>query len=324
MNTFTRRRWLAFSSAALAAGASSRGAAQVIDGLRSIHLVVPTPPGTQPDLIARWLIQPMAQMAGVPGQVLNRPGAAGALAADAVLSAAPDTGTLLLGGLDHVAYSHLNSQRKALDPLVDFVPVGAINRDTWLLVASRDTAVSDVAGLVALSRRGTALSYASAGEGTTPHLVTARLCKALGIEAQHVPYKESYQPDLIAGRIQFAVAPTPALLGLIRSNRVQPLASLTSERLEAMPQVPSIRETGWPDQIFHGGLYLFAPTALARHASVINGWPAEALRRPDIVANYRQASIEPTPLSLEQVRVSVSERLQSSDAMRMAVFGRTR
>lgn len=324
MNTFTRRRWLALSATSLVVGVSSRASAQAIDGLKSIHFVVPTPPGTQPDLIARWLIQPMAQLAGVPGQVLNRPGAAGAIAADAVLSAAPETGTLLLGGLDHVAYSHLNSQRKALDPQVDFVPVGAINRDTWLLVASRETAVTDVAGLVALSRRGTALSYASAGEGTTPHLVTARLCRALGIEAQHVPYKESYQPDLIAGRIQFAVAPTPALLGLIRSNRVQPLASLTAERLEATPQVPSIRETGWPDQIFHGGLYLFAPAALARHAVAINGWLAEALRRPEVVANYRQASIEPTPLSLEQVQVSVTERLRTSDAMRMAIFGRTR
>ena len=324
MHTLSRRQWLALSAATLAAATSARASAQTADGLKSIQFIVPTPPGTQPDVIARWLIEPIAQMAGVPGQVLNRPGAAGAIAADAVLAAAAETGTLLLGGLDHVAYSHLNSQRKALDPLVDFVPAGAVNRDSWLLVASREAGVNDVAGLVALARRGTPLSYASVGEGTTPHLVTARLCKALGIEALHVPYKDSYMPDLMAGRIQFAVAPTPALLGPLRGNRLQPLASLSAERLDLTPQVPSIREAGWPDQVFHGGLYLFAPAVLTRHVAAINGWLAEALRRPEIVAHYRQASIEPTPLSLDQVRASVMERLRTSDAMRMAVFGRTR
>ncbi len=316
-----RRRFLA---AAVAAFGTHSLFAQTARELKSLQIVVPTPPGTQPDVIARWLIDPMARRAGVPGSVQNRPGAAGAIAADAVLAASPETGSLLLGGLDHVAYSHLNSNRRALDPFVDFVPVGAVNRDTWLLAASSEVPARDVASLVEWSRREGPLSYGSAGEGSTAHLLTARLCQALGIQAQHAPYKESYLPDLIAGRLQFVLAPTPALLGAVKGERVRALASLTDDRLAVLGGVPSIRELGWPDQVFYGGLFLFAPATLSAHATKLNAWLTHAMRDPEIEARYRDAGIEPTPVALEATRTMVAERLRTVDAMRVAVFGRTR
>jgi tripartite-type tricarboxylate transporter receptor subunit TctC len=312
------------AAGALAGLAAGRAAAQAAPTLKSLQLVVPTPAGTQPDVIARWIVEPMARRAGVPGVVVNRPGAAGAIAADAVLAAAPETGSLLLGGLDHVAYSHVTGNRRPLDPFVDFVPVGAINRDTWLLVASNETPARSVAALVESSRSRGPMSYASTGEGTTAHLLSARLTKALGIEAQHVPYRDSFFPDLIAGRVQFAVVPTPAALGQVKGGRVQALATLAGERLPQLPEVPSIRELGWPDQVFYGGLFLFAPASLSAHAASLNGWLAETLRQPEIASRYREAAIEPTPLNLEQVRQSVSDRLRVADAMRIQVFGRAR
>ena len=316
-----------FLSRALVAGASLAAmgvGATAAPELKSLHLVVPTPPGTQPDLIARWLAEPMARLAGVSANVLNRPGAAGAIAVDAVLAASPDSGTLLLGGLDHVAYSHLNSNRRALDPFVDFVPVGTVNRDTWLLVASNEHAIGTLPALVEASRANGPLSYGSAGEGSTAHLLTARLCQALGIRAQHVPYKESYLPDLIAGRLHFVLAPTPALLAAVRGGRVRPLASLTDERLSVVDSVPTIRELGWPDQVFYGGLFLFAPGVLAPHARRLNEWLVQVQRQPEIMALYRGAAIEPTPIDLDATRQAVTERLRTVDAMRLAVFGRSR
>jgi len=298
--------------------------AQASPELKSLQIVVPAPPGSQPDLIARWLIEPMSQRAGLSGTVINRPGAAGAIAADATLSAAPETGTLLLAGLDHVAYSHLNGNRRALDPFVDFVPVGAVNRDSWILASGGEQAFRSAAALIEYSRAQGPLNYASTGEGSTAHLLTARLCKALGIDAQHVPYKDSWMPDLIGGRIHFVVAPTPAVLGHVRGGRLQALASLTEKRLALLDAVPSMHELGWPDQIFYGGLFLFAPAALAAHAERLNAWLVETLTRADIVQRYRDAAIETTPLGLEQVRSSMRQRLQTIDAMRSAVFGRTR
>ncbi|HWH73079.1 MAG TPA: tripartite tricarboxylate transporter substrate-binding protein, partial [Methylibium sp.] len=239
--------------------------------LRGLQIVVPTPPGAQPDVIARWLVDPIARRAGVAGMVLNRPGAAGALAADAVLGAAPDTGAVLLGGLDHVAYSHLNSNRRALDPFVDFVPVGSINRDTWVVVVATDAAARTLPALAERSRRQ-ALNYASQGEGSTAHLLTARLCRAASIEAQHVPYKDPWMPDLLAGRIDFVVAPTPAVLPQLRGGRLQAVATLTDERLASVGSPPTVRELGLPDQVFHGGLFLFAPASLSAHAARLNAW----------------------------------------------------
>lgn len=324
MTTIDRRTFLARTLVAGASLASTVAGAAGTPELKTLQLVVPTPPGTQPDVIARWLVEPMAKLAGVPGNVLNRPGAAGAIAADAVLAAAPDSGTLLLGGLDHVAYSHLNSSRRALDPFVDFVPVGTVNRDTWLLVASNEHPIGTLQALVEASRANGPLSYGSAGEGSTAHLLSARLCQALGIRAQHVPYKESYLPDLIAGRLHFALAPTPALLGPVRGARVRPLASLTDERLTVVDGVPSMRELGWPDQVFYGGLFLFAPGALAPQVQRLNDWLVQTLRQPEIEARYRDAAIEPTPLGLDATRQAVTDRLRTADAMRLAVFGRSR
>lgn len=315
-----RRRFLA--NALLASCLPAWG--QPLPRLRNLTLVVPTPAGSQPDLIARWLIEPMTHAAGVPGVVVNRPGASGAIALDHVIGAPPDMGSVLLGGLDHVAYSHLNSNRKAVDPLVDMHPVAAVNRDNWLVVASTNGPVADLRELAALSRTPTKLNYASGGEGTTAHLLTARLCRALNVEAQHVPYKETFLPDLIGGRIQFVVAPAAAVIRMVRSGQLRALVSLTSDRLTGMSDVPSIRELGWPDQTFHGGLFLFAPPQLGGLASQINNWLVTSLQRPEIVARYREAEIETTPVGLAETRAMVRDRLQLVDAMRQAVFGRAR
>ena len=319
----SRRRLLLFAALAPLAGVAARGDAKTAAPLRGLQIVVPVPPGAQPDVIARWLIEPMARRAGVPGLVANRPGAAGALAADAVLAAAPDSGTLLLGGLDHVAYSHLNSSRRALDPLVDFVPVGAVNRDTWVVVTAGDSVTPTLAALAERSRSAP-LSYASLGEGTTAHLLSARLCRVAGIEAQHVPYRDPWLPDLLAGRIHFVVAPTPAVLPQLKAGRLRALATLTDERLPLPGEPPSVRELGLADQVFHGGLFLFAPAALAPHAAQLNAWLVASLGEPEIVQRYRDVAIEPTPIGLDATAAMVRRRLQEFDAMRMAVFGRTR
>jgi tripartite-type tricarboxylate transporter receptor subunit TctC len=317
-----RRRAFLKAAALAPLCAAIRGRAAAA-GPRSLQIVVPTAPGTQPDLIARWLAEPMARSAGVPGLVVNRPGAAGAIAADAVLAAPPESGALLLGGLDHVAYSHLNSNRRALDPLVDFVPVGAVNRDTWIVVVPRDAPARTLSGLAERSRKAP-LRYASTGEGTTAHLLSERLCAALGIAADHVPYRDAWMPDLVAGRVDFVAAPTPTVLGQLRAGRLHAVATLTDERLPVPGEPPSVRELGFPDQVFHGGLFLFAPAAARDHAPRLNAALVEALAQPEIAQRFADASIAPLPLDLAQTAAEVRRRLQSVDVMRLAVFGRTR
>jgi len=319
------RRTLLHAAMGLVAGWNTTSAsAQASPELKSLQIVLPTPPGSQPDVLARWLVDPMARRAKVSGSVLNRPGAAGAIAADAVLAADPSSGPLLLGGLDHVAYSHVNSNRRPLDPFIDFVPVGAVNRDTWVVVIGAEQRVRTLPDLVQIEKSGVPISYGTAGEGGTAHLLSVRLCRAIGLKAQHVPYKDSYLPDLIAGRIHFALAPTPSVLGQIRGGRLRAIAALTDERIGVLDTVPSIRESGWPDQAFYGGLFLFAPAALSAHQERLNGWLVETLRQPDIAARYHDAAIETTPLNVEETRQAITDRLRLLDAMRIAVLGRSR
>ncbi|MBC7942155.1 MAG: hypothetical protein H7Z19_20775 [Chitinophagaceae bacterium] len=130
-------------------------------------------------------------------------------------------------------------------------------------------------------------------------------------------------PDVIAGRVQFVVAPA-AVVAQVRGGRLRALATLTDDRLPAFEAVPSIRELGLPEQVFHGGLFLFAPAALAPLAPRLNAWLIDILLRTDIALLYRDASIEPTPLNLAQTADSVRQRLRLVDGMRLAVFGRTR
>jgi tripartite-type tricarboxylate transporter receptor subunit TctC len=324
MHTTSVRRRHCLSLLSLAPfAAPSHAVASAAPALSALRLVVPTPPGSQPDVIARWLVDPLARKASVPGEVVNVPGAAGALAADAVLRAEPSSGSLLLGGLDHVAYSHLNSSRRALDPFADVVPVATVNSDTWIVATSADAPWRTLKELAERSRREP-LSHASNGEGTTPHLLAARLCRVASIDAQHVPYKESWMPDLLAGRIHFVVAPTPSLLPQIRAGRIVALATLTDERLPLPGHPPSIRDLGMPDQAFKGGLFLFAPPPLAPLAQQLNLWLREVVVRPDIAQRYRDAGIEIAPLDLEGTAAEVRRRLQTVDAMRLAVFGRSR
>lgn len=291
--------------------------------LKGLQIVVPAPAGSQPDVIARWIVEPLARKAGVAGVVVNMPGASGALAADAVLRGSPESGSLLLGGLDHVAYSHLHSNRRALDPFTDFTPVAAVNRDTWVVATAADTSIRSLQSLVERARKEP-LNYPSTGEGSTAHLLSARLCKALGIEAQHIPYRDPWMPDLITGRVHFVVAPTPAVLPQLRAGRLRALATLTDERLPLPGEPPTIRELGSPEQVFYGGLFLFAPAALSSLAPQINGWFRESVATPDILQRYRDASIEPTPLDLAATSELVRQRLQLVDTMRLAVFGKSR
>ena len=264
----------------------------------------------------------MSQLAGTPGMVLNRPGGAGAIAADTVLAAPLETGSLLLSGLDAIAYSHLNSGRRPLDPFVDFAPVASASRDTWLLVVPHGSRFKSVADLVG-APKDPPLNYASSGEGSTPHLVAARFARDLGIRAVHVPYKQSYLPDLIAGRIDFVIAPTPAMLPQVRGGKLRVLSSLTDERLAVLEGVPTIRELGRPDQVFYGGLFIFAPAGLSARAGQINDWLLATIRQPAIRARFHDAGIETVEQDVEEVRHAMAERLRTVAAMREAVFGRT-
>ena len=151
--------------------------------------------------------------------------------------------------------------RPPLDPFRDFTPVHRLTRDHWMIAATPALGVGSVAELVALarSRPAGALTYASFGVGSPFHQQAARFCHRAGIEAVHVPYRDTYVSDLMAGRVSFVVQPTAPLQAHVAAGRLRGLAVLSEARLDTLPEVPTIAEAGYPDLTFNAGVVFYAP-----------------------------------------------------------------
>lgn len=212
-----RRRFVLAGVAAALAGPLR---AQARYPARSVRLVVPFPAGTSPDVIARLWAERFAKACGQAVLVDNRPGASTIIGTQVVAGAPADGHTLLWTvnntfSINPFVYRSLPYRRE------DFLPVTRILSVPFVLVVSAASSLHSLDDLVreAKSRPGT-LTYASPGIGTSPHVITARLLNAAGITLTHVPYKDSYIPDLIAQRVDVALDASTTASDVIRTNHI--------------------------------------------------------------------------------------------------------
>jgi len=308
---------------ALLALMAAQAAAQGI-GPRQARIIVNAPPGSSIDLVARAIAEPMSQDGGGAVIVDNRPGGAGTVASEAVARATTNGQTLLVSGLDAIVFAFVAANRKPFDPLADFTPVGRITRDHWLLAVSPDLGVASVGELIALARaKPGALSYASIGSGSSVHLMGARFARGPGIEALPVPYKESYMPDLMAGRVSYVVHVTAAVGPQIRAGKLKGLAVFSNERIPYLPDVPSIVEAGLPDLVFNAGLVVYAPGGTPRALiAVLNRRVNQALAGDSVRQRFAELGLDATPGSSEDAAKYVLENLARLQSMRENTFGR--
>jgi tripartite-type tricarboxylate transporter receptor subunit TctC len=245
-----RRQFLEMASAAagyaLLAPAGSAKAQSLIG--KQIRLIVPFPAGGPTDIVAR----PVAQMLGdaVKSTVLvdNRGGAGGSIGAEAVARAAPDGQTLLMGSVGTQAINAALYPKLAYDPARDFTAVALIAMAPVAIVVHPSQPVTDLAGLVALAKRMPGkLNYGSAGAGTPGHLTAEMFKAAAGIDIQHVPYKGSAPAitDLLGGQIQIMSDPLQSVLSNVQGGRLRAIAISSRERSRALPDVPTIAESGY-------------------------------------------------------------------------------
>jgi tripartite-type tricarboxylate transporter receptor subunit TctC len=291
---------------------------------RPVRVVVPWPPGQ--DVFARLPAEAMAEFLGQPVVVENRLGAGGSLAAEHVARAPADGHTLLIGSSDAIIYSFVMTERAPLDPFRDFVPLARVTRDHWLLVASPTLGVGTVAELVALAKaRPGQLNYATPGVGHSFHLQTERFCRRAGIEAVHVPYRDNYVPDLMAGRVSFVVQAAAPVLPQVAAGHLRGLAVLSAERLAGLPDVPTIGEAGYPDLVYNAGVTLFAP----------GGTPAPVVRRlneamnraaasPALRRRFAELGLETVQGTPEDAARFLRDLIALQDELRAAVFGKAR
>jgi tripartite-type tricarboxylate transporter receptor subunit TctC len=295
---------------------------------KPIKIMLGLPPGSTADVVTRTVGERISEDLGQPVLVENRPGAAGTIATEAVARAPADGYTLTASGCsaDAIVYGFVMTERPPLDPFKDFTPVGRLMRDHWILAVPSALGVTSVAELVALgtSRPGT-LTFPSSGVGSSQHLQSERFRRRVGIEATHVPYKDSPYPDLIAGRLSYVLQASAAVVPHIKSGKLKGLAVLSTERLPALPEVPTTAEVGLPDLVYNGGICLYAPGGTPRDVVLrLNAALNRATASDAVRQRFAEFGVEPVQSSPEDTAQFITELMTLVDGLRLAVFGKAR
>jgi tripartite-type tricarboxylate transporter receptor subunit TctC len=238
-----RRRLLAASFAALAVSAG----AQTFPA-KPIRVVVPFPPGGGTDIIAREVTQKLTTQLGWTFVIENKPGTGGNLGIDAVAKAAPDGYTLGLGQTSNLAINPTLYSKMPYDAVKDLAPVGLVASAPLVLVVAATSPYQTLADVVAASKaKPASLNFASPGNGTVAHLTSELFQKTAGVKFTHVPYKGAAQAatDVIGGQVQLYMSSVPTLIGHIRNGKMRALAVSSLNRVDDLPQVPTIAESGY-------------------------------------------------------------------------------
>jgi tripartite-type tricarboxylate transporter receptor subunit TctC len=280
--------------AALLAVSASPGRAEPYPS-GPITLVNPYAAGGPADVLARTIITPMSDMLGQPIVVLNKPGGATAVAAAFVAASAPDGQTVLMSSASsHIVTPALT--KVSYDGMRDFAFVCMIAAVPNVLVVRAGLPVRSVPELVALAKGAPGkLNYASVGIGSQPHLAAELFRQQTGTDITHVPYKGAAPAtvDLLAGQIDLAFLNAPPLLPHIQSGALRALAVARLKRAEALPDVPTLVELGFPgfDVTTWYGIAVPAgtrPEIVARLASTFE----RVLADPDVKAKLASQGAE--------------------------------
>ncbi len=230
---------------------------------KPVKIIVSLAPGGLADMFARLLAQHMSDTTHQAVVVENRTGAAGVVGAEAAAKAPPDGYTLYLGLHSTIAILPYLNAKLPYDPAADFVPIVHIATLPNLLVVHPSVPAKTVAELVAYAKsRPGAVSYASQGNGSSGHMAGEQFRLLAGIDIVHVPYRGAAPAmhDLLGGQVQMMFDTVTQEMPHIAAGKVRALAVTSTERVAAVPDVPTTVEAGLPQ--LQGGAWfgLFAPT----------------------------------------------------------------
>jgi tripartite-type tricarboxylate transporter receptor subunit TctC len=252
---------------------------------KPIRIVVPFPPGGTTDVLARAAAQKLSDTLGQPAVVDNRPGAGGNIGAELVAKSPPDGYTLLMGTVGTHAINPALYPKMPYDHIRDFAPVILVAGVPNVLVINPSLPVNSVQELVAYARANPGkLNFASSGSGTSIHLSGELFKTAAGLSMTHVPYKGSAPAlmDLIGGQVQLMFDNLPSALPQIKAGKLKALAVTSRERAPALPNVPTIAESGFPGFEASSWFGLLAPAGTPQPViATINGEVAKWLASPD-------------------------------------------
>lgn len=261
--------------------ASGQAAAQG----RPLRLIVPYPPGPGVDLIARTVSSQLSQTLGQQIVVDNRPGAGSVIGVDLAAKSPPDGNTLLFVNLAYAINAAMIA-KLPYDPLRDLAPVTVIATQPHLLVVNPAVPVKTLRDLIALAKaKPGELTYASAGNGTGPHLVAEMFSNAVGVRMNHIPYKGANPAliDVVGGHAQIMFATLVSSLPQVQAARLRAVAVTSARRTRHLPEVPTMIESGMPNFEAVGWYMVLVPARTpAPVMSRMQAAVAEALTQPAV------------------------------------------
>jgi tripartite-type tricarboxylate transporter receptor subunit TctC len=282
---------------------------------RPVRIVVPLSPGGFADTPARMLTPRLSEQMGRQFFVENKPGAGGTIGADFVAKSPPDGYTLLLTGTPHVISAHLY-KKLSYDSLKDFTHIALIASGPYALVVNpQKVPAASVRELVALAKAQPGkIDFASSGNGSAQHLVSALFNSMAGIELNHVPYKGSgpAMQDLVAGQVGVSFAGIPNVLSHVRAGRLRALAVSTPTRWSELPDIPTVAQAGVPG--YEATLWLNISGPAGMPADIVQRLHTEigkALKDSEVQKNFRSGGVDATlmgPQELERFMVSEHEK----------------
>jgi len=288
------RMLLAISVAALAAASAF---AQEFP-TKPVRMIVGFPPGGATDLVARILQPKLSEAFGKQVVVDNRPGANGVISVDIIARSEPDGHTVGFGHIGTLIISPA-IQKVPYDPYKSFAPIGMMVSLQNIIIVHPSVAVKNLKEFIALAKsKPGQLNYASSGIGSPGHLATVLLESMAGIQMSHVPYKGGGPAitDLIAGHVPSFVAVISTAVPHVRSGKARAIAVTGVKRSEALPQVPTVAESGVPGYAATNWYGLLAPARTPK--AVIDRFNKElvaALKSPDVVQQLKDRGIDASP-----------------------------
>ena len=258
---------------------------------KPVRILVGFAAGASTDQLARVIAARLSPSLGQPVVVENRAGAGGTIAADAVAKSAPDGYTLLLGEPGGMAVAPSMMKSLTYDPVKDFAAIGQVISITFLIVAHPSLGAKSLKDL----RKDKPLPYGSAGTGTMQHLAVELLKRNSGLPFEHVAYKGGAPAlnDLLGGQIPLLVITAGTILPHVKAGKVVPLVTLNASRSKFFPDVPTAKESGYPQYEVDGWQGFFAPAGTPREIITrLNAEVRKVMETPEVVQTLVAAGNE--------------------------------
>ena len=283
----------------LGAAASLVASPALSQAPRTIKLVVPFPPGGSTDILARAIGARLAMQMGATVVIENKGGAAGSVGAGEVARMAPDGNTLMMGHIGTLAINPSIYPRLTYDPIKSFTPLALVAQVPNVLVVNEKFPATDFKAFIARARAEPGrLNYASGGNGSAAHITFEYLKQQTKTFMVHIPYRGAAPAisDVLGGQADTIFTGSPALISHIRSGRLRALAVSSPQRMPALPDVPTVAESGYPGFEADQWYGIVAPAGLpAPLVTLYNTEINKALASPEVARALANEGAVPTP-----------------------------